>query len=108
MAICINTITWYIPPNYYLFFTNLEVLSNVWLFVPLGAVLYKLSHMWEIVTLPIALTLIIETSQLVFHLGAFELSDLVANSIGGIVGIVTCYLLEPVVAGIWNIVHRHS
>ena len=50
--------------------------------------------MWEIIALPIALSLIIEISQLVFDIGAFQVSDLAANSLGGIVGIIVCYLLE--------------
>lgn len=90
-------ITWHIPPNYYLFFTNREILSNIWLFIPLGAILYKLSHIWEIVVLPIALTLAVEISQLVFGVGAFEISDLIANSLGGVIGAIACYLLEAVI-----------
>ena len=90
----ISIITWDLPPNIYRFFMTGEVLANIWLFVPLGAILYKLSHMWEIVALPIALSLIIEISQLVFDIGAFQVSDLAANSLGGIVGIIVCYLLE--------------
>ena len=97
-----SIITWTIPPNYYLFFVNGEILANIWLFVPLGALLYKLSHMWEIIALPIVLTLLIETSQLVLDIGAFEFSDLIANSLGGAMGIVVCYLLEPIVNNVWN------
>ena len=97
-----SVVTWSVPSNYYLFFMNREILANIWLFVPLGAIFYKLSHMWEIIALPIALTLIIETSQLILDIGAFELSDLIANSLGGAIGIVVCYLLEPVVNNVWN------
>lgn len=100
-----SVITWTIPPNYYLFFMDKDILANIWLFVPLGAILYKLSQMWEIIALPIALTLLIETSQLILDIGAFELSDLIANSIGGAIGIVVCYLLEPVVNSVWNKLH---
>lgn len=97
-----NVITWSIPPNYYLFFMDREILANTWLFVPLGAILYKLSHMWEIIALPIALTLLIETSQFILDIGAFELSDLIANSLGGAIGIMVCYLLEPLINSVWN------
>lgn len=97
-----GVITWYIPPNFYLFFKNKEVLANIWLFVPLGALLYKLSHMWEIVALPIALSLLIEISQLVLDIGALEVSDLLANSLGGIVGVAVCCLLEPAARSIWR------
>lgn len=94
----LRVITWNLPPNYYLFFKNKEVLANIWLFIPLGALFYKLSHMWEIVALPIALSLVIEFCQFVFDIGAFEFSDLLANSLGGIIGVVVCYLLEQLVS----------
>ena len=97
-----SIITWSIPPNYYLFFMDGEILANIWLFVPLGAILYKLSHMWEIIAFPIALTLLIETTQLILVIGAFECSDLIANTLGGVIGIMICYLLEPVVNSVWN------
>lgn len=89
-----GAITWDIPPNYYLFFMDYEILENIWLFVPLGTILYKLSHMWEIVAVPVVLSMAIETTQLLFDLGYFEFSDLIANTLGGIVGVIICYLLE--------------
>lgn len=98
----IGIVTWNIPPNYYLFFADREILSNIWLFIPFGAILNKLSHMWEMIAFPIALSLLIETSQLILDIGAFELSDLIANSLGGAVGIMVCYLLEPLAISIWN------
>lgn len=93
----VGVVTWRVPQNYYLFFTNIGLLANTWLFIPLGAILYKLSHMWEIISFPIIISLLIEISQLVFDIGAFEISDLVTNSLGGIIGVVMCYMLEPMV-----------
>ena len=90
----VGVITFDLPPNYYLFFADREILFNIWLFVPLGAILYKLSRMWEIMALPFVLTLLIETSQLIFDIGAFEVSDLIANSLGGVIGIIIMYLLS--------------
>ena len=103
-----SVVSWYIPPNYYLFFINIEILANTWLFIPLGAILYKLSHMWEIIALPISLSLVIECSQLFFDIGAFELSDIIANSLGGVVGVMICYLLEPLVMRLWNKLRTRS
>ena len=102
----IGVVTWNIPLNYYLFFLNESLLANIWLFIPLGAIMYKLSHMWEIIAFPITLSLIIEISQLVFDIGAFEISDLIANGLGGIVGVTICYLLEPVVKRIWEAIRN--
>lgn len=95
-----SIVSWSIPPNYYLFITDKGILANIWLFIPFGAILYKLSHMWEIIVIPAVLSLIIETLQLVFTIGAFELSDLIANSLGGIIGVITCCLLEPLLKDI--------
>ena len=39
--------------------------------------------MWEIIAIPIAVTLVIETLQIVYGIGAFELTDIIANSMGG-------------------------
>lgn len=101
-------ITCNIPPNYYLFFMNREILSNIWLFVPFGAILYKLSHRWETIACSIVLSLLIETSQLILDIGAFEVSDLIANSLGGVIGIMVCYLFEPAVKYIWNKLRARS
>jgi glycopeptide antibiotics resistance protein len=91
----ISIIKWSLPPNYYLFFTDREILANIWLFIPLGAILYKLSHVWKMIFFTTALSLIIEILQLTFDIGAFELADLIANSLGGVLGIIACYILEP-------------
>ena len=104
----IGAVTWNIPLNYYLFFINRSILANIWLFIPFGAILYKLSHIWEIIAFPILLSLLIETSQLVLDIGAFEISDLVTNSLGGIIGVIICYLLEPIAKRIWDSIKKRS
>ena len=48
------------------------------------------------------LSLIIEILQLTFDIGAFELADLIANSLGGVLGIMVCYTFEPLVNKSWN------
>ena len=77
-------------------------MMNIWLFVPLGAILYKLFYMWEIIAIPIAVTLVIETLQIVYGIGAFELTDIIANSMGGMIGIAGCYGLEPIAMKIYK------
>lgn len=86
-----------LPQNAYLMLNNNGFIKNIWLFVPLGAIMYKLFHMWEIIAIPIAVTLAIETAQIVFGIGAFELLDLIANTAGGAIGIAGCYVLEPMI-----------
>ena len=103
-----GVVIWNVPLNYYLFFRNRSLLANIWLFIPFGAILYKLSHIWEIIAFPIALSLIIETSQLVLDIGAFEISDLLTNSLGGIIGVIICYLMETLVKRIWDSVRNRA
>ena len=91
-----------LPLNAYLFFTNSEIMMNIWLFVPLGAILYKLFRMWQIFLIPIVITLVIETTQIVYGVGAFELTDIIANTMGGMIGIAGCYVLEPIAMKIYK------
>ena len=104
----VKIVTMSIPQNYYLFFTNREVMANIWLFIPLGAILYKLSPTRHMVPISMALSLTIEATQLIFRIGAFEVSDLIANSIGGVLGIMSCVTLEPFLKRAWNKLHTHN
>ena len=70
--------------------THLHVL-NILMFIPFG---YLLPHFvqiktWKIVLLGLVFSLIIETSQLIFHVGFFQVDDLIDNTIGGVLG---CFL----------------
>lgn len=73
--------------------TNRSVL-NVILFIPLGYLLSdvltlksgKRIRWWQIALCGFAGSLAIETTQLVFHRGVFELDDLIKNTMGAAVG----------------------
>ena len=75
-------------------FTANRSVMNVLLFVPFGYLLPEFLRRkgkpkirWWWVTLSgLGLTLLIETSQLVFHFGVFEFDDLVKNTMGAAVG----------------------
>ena len=84
-----------LPPNLFLLLTDREIMNNVWLFIPLGEILYQVFRSRKVVIIPVLLSLLIETLQYVLDIGRFELSDFVANSIGGIFGAMLCYLLLP-------------
>lgn len=61
-----------------------SVLNNIWLFVPLGAAVYKRnSKRWLV---PVGVTLAVETFQLITGMGTFEVADLICNSLGGFIG----------------------
>lgn len=80
--------------SYRQFLTNkglrYEILNNIWLFVPLGAILYKLFPKPGIVIVPVLISASIETAQYVFGIGLCELDDIVSNSLGGLIGILMC------------------
>ena len=85
--------------SYRQFLTNrglrYEILNNIWLFVPLGAILYKLFPKIWIVIVPVLISAAIETTQYVFGIGLCELDDIVSNSLGGLIGVLMCMSFYP-------------
>lgn len=67
--------------------TNRSVL-NMLLFVPFGYLLpqWKKMRWYYVITFGFLISLLIETCQLVFHFGVFELDDLVKNTMGAVLG----------------------
>ena len=65
-----------------------DIIKNIWLFIPLGAVLYRLYPKSVILLVPIILSSLIESIQLLAKLGTCELDDIISNGIGGCVGFV--------------------
>ena len=67
-----------------------EIFLNILLFVPLGFLVPKLQanfqNAWKILLLGLAFSLFIEVSQLVLHMGCFDVSDLVHNTLGSGIG----------------------
>lgn len=78
--------------SYKQFFSNynlrLEILNNIWLFVPFGAGLYSLTKKKWIVIIPLVFSIFIEVSQYIFGLGLCEIDDVISNTLGGIIGIM--------------------
>lgn len=76
-----------IKNQHYSLSTHRSVL-NMLLFVPFGYLLPQLKSMkwYQIVGLGFLTSLLIETSQFVFHFGGFELDDLVKNTMGAALG----------------------
>ncbi len=63
-----------------------EILRNIWLFVPLGAILYQVFPRKSILFVPVLLSMIIEATQLFTGTGLCELDDVISNGLGGIIG----------------------
>lgn len=63
-----------------------DILRNIWLFIPLGAILYRLCPKKIVLFIPIALSIIVEVIQYFSGTGLCELDDVVSNGIGGVIG----------------------
>lgn len=85
------------------FFTTysvrLEVVNNIWLFVPLGAGLYSLSPRRRVLWIPVALTVGIELTQYLTGLGLMQADDILGNIFGAVVGFLFADRLRAF--GLW-------
>ena len=63
-----------------------DVLKNIWLFIPLGGLLYRLFPKKTVLLIPAALSLLIEGIQYFSGTGFSELDDVISNSLGGGIG----------------------
>lgn len=65
-----------------------DMMFNGILFIPLGFFVKMKSSVKHSVVISGGVSLFIEAMQLITHRGLFEISDLIFNMIGGVVGIV--------------------
>lgn len=76
--------------SYKKFFVSAEmrsyIVKNIWLFIPLGAVLYRLWPRKAILLVPVILSITIEIIQYFTTLGMCELDDVISNGLGGVIG----------------------
>lgn len=76
--------------SYSRFFSNAEmrasIIKNIWLFVPLGAVLFRLCPRKIILFVPVLISVIIETVQYFTGTGLCELDDVISNGLGSAIG----------------------
>ncbi|MGN0130970.1 MAG: VanZ family protein [Lachnospiraceae bacterium] len=67
-----------------------NLFGNVLAFMPLGILIPlsfpKIDHWWEILLHSFWLSLCIELFQLISHFGAFDVDDILLNTIGGMLG----------------------
>ena len=90
--------------SYRKFFTNdgtrTDILRNIWLFIPLGAILYKLYPYKRILIVSFLLSIIIEATQYFTGTGLCEMDDVISNSLGGAIGYVAGVLLTPPISNL--------
>lgn len=84
--------------SYRRFFSDMrlrqEILNNIWLFIPLGTVLYRLMG-WTGLLAAFGLSAAIEAAQYLTGFGLAEFDDLLSNGLGGFTGCGIADLMRP-------------
>ena len=65
---------------------RMEILNNIWLFVPLGMLLAALWPGYGALMIPVLLSAMIEGMQYALGVGLCEIDDVISNSLGGALG----------------------
>ncbi len=74
-----------------------EIINNALVFIPVGVYLGMLmtdQALFKKIGVVLAISLAYETLQFIFAIGASDITDLISNTLGGIVGIAIVYLLS--------------
>lgn len=79
-----------------------DILKNIWLFIPLGAILYRIHPSGRMILIPLGLSILIEAIQYFAGTGFCELDDVISNTLGGLIG----YEMEKLIADIKNRLFR--
>ena len=91
--------------SYKKFFTDSEtradIIKNIWLFIPLGAILYRLRPKMSTLFAAFSFSALIEVIQYFSGTGLCELDDVINNSLGGLLGYGAARFLEEM-AGKWR------
>lgn len=77
-----------------------EVLYNVFVFIPFGVYIQILKGTWKSGTKFLAVlgtSLLFEVIQFIFAIGSSDVTDLIGNTLGGIVGILLCVIMKKIV-----------
>ena len=76
-----------------------EIINNIIVFVPVGIYICMLKENWSIlrkISVGFFISLGIEVLQFILAIGATDITDLIGNTLGGILGIGVFYLFSKV------------
>lgn len=76
--------------------TRADILKNIWLFIPLGAILFRLYPKKTILLAAILLSVAIEVVQYIMGVGFSELDDVISNGLGSALGFGMAWLGKTV------------
>lgn len=85
-----------------------DIFKNIWLFIPLGAVLFYLYPNITILLIPLSFSIMIEIVQFFSGTGFCELDDIVSNTLGGYIGFYLGKLTEDLIQRIKSWKHIHT
>ena len=74
-----------------------EIIDNILVFIPLGIYICMLKEDWSIlrkISVGFFISLVIEILQFILAIGATDITDLLGNTLGGILGIGVFYLFS--------------
>lgn len=76
-----------------------EIINNILVFIPIGVYTCMLKQEWSIpkkVSVAFFISLSVEVLQFVLAIGATDITDLIGNTLGGVIGIGVFYLFIKV------------
>lgn len=74
-----------------------EMIMNVVIFIPLGVyagILFKRWSIWKRIILFFLISLVCEVSQYILNIGASDITDIINNTLGGIIGLIIYKIIE--------------
>jgi glycopeptide antibiotics resistance protein len=77
-----------------------EIILNMVVFVPVGIYVGVLCRRWSLGKKLLSfflLSLMIESFQFIFRVGAFDTTDIITNTIGGIIGLMIFLAIEKII-----------
>ncbi|QTE75004.1 VanZ family protein [Clostridiales bacterium FE2010] len=85
-----------------------DIFKNIWLFVPIGAILYNIYPKRFVLLIPFILSATIEIVQHIFAIGICELDDIISNGLGAVIGFGGAQLTEVIIQRIksWRYIHN--
>lgn len=76
-----------------------EIINNAIVFIPVGAyfsLLFKNKSVLKAIGSVLGISFVYEIIQFIFAIGASDITDLISNTLGGIIGITLVYVLSIV------------
>lgn len=77
----------------------LEIVLNILIFIPLGVYSAVLSKRWTFIkklSVPFLISFLFEALQFILRIGAFDITDIFTNTIGGLLGLFLPMVLQKI------------